>query len=537
MRALALTLEAIAAHSTTEGKLRAAAAYLAAQEADRLGVAARMLAGAPLPPGTPATRVGRSTVLEVVCTLAAADRGRLVGRARLLGDLGTAVGELLADRRATGPRLSLGEVAEMLGRLGRVGSTRRRRLLGELYARATPLEAKYLTKLLLGSLRTGMQAARVEQAIALAFDRPVQAVRRAHMLLGDLGATAERAAAGTLAGVTLRAFRPVRSMLAYSCADVDEVVEVIGLPAFAEPKYDGIRAQLHLVDGVVRLYSRALEEVSHLFPEVRTPPPGLTGEWILDGELVAWRAGRPLPFATLQRRLGRRQVPLTLLLDAPAAFLAFDVLRSDGADLIDAPLSRRKQALDRLPARGPVCGAPWARVATRAQVQAAFRRALRAGHEGVVFKVPDSSYTPGVRGRAWAQLKRPLATLAVVVTGAEYGRGKRAGMLSDMVFAVRDGRGGLLECGRAHSGLTDAEMRELTALFRTHTIARAGSLRRVRPSVVLEVAFDQVRRSSRYPSGYALRFPRILRRRTDLGVDEAACIEDLRRLCARRPRP
>jgi len=307
MRALALTLETIAGQSSTEGKVQAAAAYLASQPADRIAHAARFLAGSPLPPGTAATRVGHSTLVDLVSAFAGADRRDLLRLATSRGDLGLAVAEVLESRPGpTGPRLTLDEVATALAALGQLGvDTRTYRLRG-LLERASPLEAKYLTKLLLGSMRTGMQAARVEEAITLAFDQPPSLVRRGHMLLGDIGVTAARAAADSLERVTLCAFRPVRVMLAHPCEGPEEIGDLLPSPMIAEDKYDGIRAQVHIADGDMRLYSRALEDFSHLFPELRRIPPGLTGEWILDGEVAAWLDGRAMSFATLQQRLGRR---------------------------------------------------------------------------------------------------------------------------------------------------------------------------------------------------------------------------------------
>ena len=531
MRALALTLETIAGHSSTENKIQAAAAYLAGQDSSRIAVAARFLAGTPLPHGTPATKVGRSTLVDIIAAFGGAQRRTLLRRATARGDLGTAVAELLEGprREAGGIQLPLLMVAESLEQLGRVGRDRRTRLLQEMFGRATPIEAKYLTKLLLGSLRTGMQWTRVEEALALAFDTPVPAIRRAHMLLGDIGATAERVALNDLHTITLRAHRPVRVMLAHAAESAAQVCELLPRGAIAEDKYDGIRAQWHRDDGAVRVYSRALEDFTHFFPEIREVPDELHGEWILDGEVVAWLDGRAMSFGTLQRRLGRKQVPLTLLLDAPVIFIAFDVLRADGTDLIDEPLQRRKRVLRQLPVDGPVRRAPWAELADEQAIGEFFDSALAAGNEGAVFKDPESTYQPGGRGRAWVKLKRPLGTLDVVVTGAEWGRGKRAGMLSDMIFAVRGGEG-LVDAGRAYSGLTDEEITELTVHFKENTVRTTGSVRRVTPDIILEVAFDDVRPSDRHPAGFALRFPRILRRRLDLSVDEISSTADLAEL-------
>lgn len=530
MRALALTLETIAGHGATEGKIHAAAAYLASQDASKVGMAARFLSGTPLPPGTPATNVGRATLVELVAAFAGKDRRELLRLATQRGDLGVAVAEVLENSpRMSGTRLSLREVAEALLALGSIGSTRRKQHLRSMLERCTPLEAKYLTKLLLGSMRTGMQATRVEESVALAFDQPISAVRRAHMLLGDIGMAAERAAGDSLETVSLKAFRPVRVMLAHPCHSTAEVLDLTPLPVIAEDKFDGIRVQAHIVDGKMRLYSRTLEDSTHFFPEIRSAAPQLPGEWILDGEVVAWVDGRALSFNALQRRLGRRQVPLTLLLDAPVIFLAFDVLRAESNDLIDVPLRERKQVLAELPLDGAVRRAPWELLEQAEDLAGCYAAATARGNEGVVFKAPDSLYRPGSRGRSWLKLKHPLGTIDVVVTGAEYGRGKRAGLLSDLVFAVR-APDGLVDSGRAYSGLTDEEIRHLTATFKQTTLRTDGTLRRVEPRIVLEVAFDDIRPSSRYPSGFALRFPRIVRQRADLTLEEISTLDDLERL-------
>ena len=531
MRALALTLETISGHASIDAKVRSAAAYLACQEGLRVATAARFLAGAPLPPRTPATRVGRSTLIDLVSAFTGADRRDLLRRAARVGDLGIAVGTLLEEsQRVPGPRLTLTEVADALQQLGEVSAARRTQVLKALLGRATPLEAKYLVKLLLGSLRTGVQATRVEEAIALAYDQPLSGVRRAHMLLGDIGSAAECAATEKLDSVCLKAQRPVRVMLAHACNSASAVLEILSPPVVAEDKFDGIRAQLHVSPGERRLYSRALEDFTHFFPELRPGIDGLEGEWILDGEVVAWLDDRCLSFTTLQSRLGRKQVPLTLLLDAPVVFLAFDVLRADGEDLIDSPLLRRKSILDRLPLDGRIRRAPWELLHTEAEIAAWFAAAVEHDNEGAVFKDPESRYVPGTRGRSWVKLKQPVGTIDVVVTGAEWGRGKHAGMLSDLIFAVR-GQDGLVDSGRAYSGLTDEVARQLTRRFRQQTLSEDEPVRRVRPEVVLEVAFDEIRRSRRHPSGFSLRFPRIVRRRDDLTPDDVSTLEDLEKLC------
>ena len=529
MRALALRLEAIAIHSSIEGKLYCAAAHLAACPEHTLRIAARFLAGTPLPPGAAATKVGRSTLIELVAQMTGQPEANVRRLATRRGDLGVAVGELFAEQKPRPPALCLDEIAVSLAALGQSSSRDRNTRLRDLLARATAMEAKYVIKLLLGSPRTGMQTSRVEEAIALAFNRDLDAVRRAHMLLGEIGGTAKLAAADKLAGVTLRAFRPVWSMLAQPTPSADSVIDSLEPPLIAEDKYDGIRAQLHFDGRRIRLYSRALEDTTHCFPELLDPPASLHGEWILDGEIVAWRDHRCLPFATLQQRLGRREVPMTLLLDAPVRFLAFDVLRSEGKDLIDSELRQRKQALATLPSSGPLRRCPWVSLANTTEIRQCYEGALQRGNEGAVFKDPQSLYRPGSRGRALLKLKRPPTTLDVVVTAAEYGRGKRAGMLSDLTFSVR-GPAGLCELGKAYSGLTDEEIDEITRLLKRTTLQHQGSLILVEPTVALEVAFDTAARSNRHSSGFALRFPRIVRWRRDLDIEAISSVAEIERL-------
>ncbi|MFQ5743939.1 MAG: ATP-dependent DNA ligase, partial [Acidobacteriota bacterium] len=493
MRAYALTCEALAGLDSTQGKVQCAAAYLLGRPRAELAAAARFLAGRPLPPGMPTARVGASTIIRLVAELAGKQPAAVRRQARRMGDLGEAVAAALAeeplDERATADNLlGLEAVVETLSQLGTDGARQRGLRLVRLFARADPLEAKYLTKLLAGSLRTGMQSGRVEEALAMAFKHTPEQVRRAHMLLGDIGLAATHAAENRLQSVRLEPFRPLRCMLAHPVARAEEVLEHLSSPMLAEDKYDGMRAQLHLDDKRQRLYSRNLEECTHLFPELSVGGKGPHGEWIFDGEVMAWKDDRPLPFSALQQRLGRRQVPLTLLLDIPVIYLAFDVLRAEGRDLIDSPLRQRRRYLDRLLIDGAVRSARAQMVASLREIQDFYENALLRGHEGAVYKDLDSPYRSGSRGRAWIKLKRPLATLEVVVTAADYGRGRRAGWLSDLTLAVR-GAEGFTEVGKAYSGLTDAEIKELTAHLKATTIERFGGAHRLEPTVVIEVAF------------------------------------------------
>jgi DNA ligase-1 len=396
------------------------------------------------------------------------------------------------------------------------------------------------------------------------------------MLLGDVAETVRLAAAGRLGEARMRLMHPIGFMLASPAEDAAEAA--LSFPAAqVEDKYDGIRAQAHVGHDEVKLFSRTLDDVTGAFPELTAPLAALPAGVILDGEIVAWSeqaddgTGRALPFAALQRRLGRKSVSTALLREVPVAYVAFDVLYAGGRLLIDEPLRARAAALHALlaaPARTPsrravepsgqlafpglVAPAPRApgphgrviraavrRAASAAELEALFEDALGRGNEGLMVKDLDGVYTPGRRGRLWLKLKRELATLDVVVTAVEYGHGKRHEVLSDYTFAVRDGER-LVNVGKAYSGLTDAEIAGMTDWFLGHTAADHGFLREVEPRIVLEVAFNAVMRSDRHESGYTLRFPRILRLRPDKLPSEIDGIERVRALFdqqhARRPR-
>jgi DNA ligase-1 len=269
---------------------------------------------------------------------------------------------------------------------------------------------------------------------------------------------------------------------------------------------------------------------------LREPLVALPGEYIVDGEILAWHGAQPLPFTQLQKRLGRKKPNLALIEEIPVKFVIFDLLYLDGQLLLDSPLLERRRRLKRLlEATQPthLQLAPERMCQTHETLEEAFRRALAAGHEGIVAKAPDSLYTPGRRGRFWFKLKEPFATLDVVVTAVEYGHGKRHGVLSDYTFAVRDGDR-LLNIGKAYSGLTDVEIREFTNYFLEHTLEDQGFRRIVEPKVVLEVAFNNMQRSGRHDSGFALRFPRILRIRSDKTLEQIDTLERVRELYARQ---
>jgi DNA ligase-1 len=401
------------------------------------------------------------------------------------------------------------------------GPLDKKALLQARLARLDPLAAKYLIKIITGDLRIGLKEGLVEEALAAAFARPAESFREANMLSGDLGATALAARAGTLEKLELRTFNPIHFMLASPEPTAEAIVERLGDPIWVEEKYDGIRCQVHKEGPRVEFYSRELRRITGQFPDLAARVREIPADFIADGELLAWQNGRALPFAELQKRLGRRGDDFFLGAEVPVSLWLYDLIAVGGKSLLKLPLRERRARLDALPLVERIERAPLQQVSGAAAVEAAFLQARKRGNEGLMAKDPASIYLPGRRGLAWLKLKKAYATLDVVVVGVEWGHGKRRNVLSDYTFAIRDeSTGALLPVGKAYSGLTDAEIAQYTEFFIQHTLEDFGRYRLVQPVVVLEVAFDTIQKSDRHASGYALRFPRILRIRDDKPVSE-----------------
>jgi len=407
--------------------------------------------------------------------------------------------------------------------------------------KATPLEAKYLVKLLSGDLRIGLREGLVEDAIARTFKQALAEVSLANMLRGDIGEAATRARAGALHDIEMRLFHPLKFMLATPAADLSDIQRTMPSEFFVEDKFDGIRAQAHVQNGKVAIYSRTLDEISARFPELHAPLAEMPTDVIIDGEIITARGAEILPFSDLQKRLGRKTVSQDLLTSTPVVFVGWDVLYAAGRVLINDELQTRRARLEDIVTS--VCGQSNAgtvrlsaakRFADINALDEEFDAARARCNEGLMIKDPGSFYKPGRRGREWMKLKKALATLDVVVTTVELGHGKRRNVLSDYTFAVRSSvtDAELLNIGKAYSGLTDVEISEMTEWFRAHTIQEFahGRVRVVEPRIVIEVTFDRVQPSNRHKSGYALRFPRIVRLRPDKTPDEIDTLETVRKL-------
>ena len=562
MERLAETCERIAATTKKSEKVAILAEYFRSRELAGAMTSAVFLSGRAFPAFEERTlQVGGALLWKIVSELANTSEVELRAAYRRHGDLGSAAGELLAGHPSS-ERLTLEEVRRAFDEIAATRTAAgKASLLTALLRRAIPLEAKYILKIITGDLRIGLKESLVEEAIAKAYDEPFARVQRANMLLGDIGTTLKLAAEHRLDDAQMRLFHPIGFMLASPAANAEEAFEYFE-HAQVEDKYDGIRSQAHVGDGRVRLFSRTLDDVSQSFPELIATLGKVPGEVIFDGEIVAWQhdedGGHAMPFSSLQQRLGRKQVSQELLAAVPVAYVVFDVILASEEVTLDRPLSERDEIVDRhFPANGriepellrgqqanllfeeerPVSGwvlrAPVRRADSAEQLEAYFEQAMARGNEGLMIKDLQSPYMPGRRGHWWLKLKRELATLDVVVTAVEYGHGKRVHVLSDYTFAVRKGEE-LVNIGKAYSGLTDIEIATMTEWFLAHTTADHGFSREVEPKIVLEVAFNAIMRSDRHDSGYALRFPRIVRIRRDKPPAEINTVEDVEAIYVRQ---
>lgn len=523
--------EAIAATTKKSEKVALLAAYFKELQPEEGRLAAVFASGRCFPLAEERKLgVGGAMLWQVLAGITGADPQTLVETYRKHGDTGALAGELLAARESHGQTLA--EVAARLAELAAArGSTQKHPLLAMLLGNSSGLESKYLVKIITGDMRIGLQESLVEEAIAKRFGVPLDLVKRANLFTGDIGETLVMAAEGRLAETRLRLFHPIGFMLASPVLDWSEALEP-GQPVLVEDKYDGIRAHLHKEGGRMTLFSRTLDQITHQFPELEPAALAVPGAFLLDGEILAWRDGRALPFAALQKRLGRKSPGAELLEAVPVIFMAFDLLYLDGEALFEMPLVERRRRLATLLRDAPpgMLLSQERPVADLDALHREFDAAQARGNEGLMVKQTGSPYTAGSRGMAWIKIKKEMATLDVVVTAVEYGHGKRRAVLSDYTFAVRGPGGELLEIGKAFTGLTDKEIEEMTRYFLEHTLEDQGFRRRVEPLVVLEVAFNNIQKSARHPSGYALRFPRIKRIRTDKSPGEIDTLETVREL-------
>src|SRR2546423_6418977 len=543
--AFATVGEAIAATPAKLEKVRLLAEYLRGLNPEQLAIATTYFTGKPFPQNDLRTiQAGWAVIHRALRAAAKLAEPEFRQIAMSHGDAGKTALDSLEGRTAPEP-FSLAESRKLFEALhqtrGPLGKTE---LLQKRFARLSAREGQYVVKILTGDLRIGLREGLVEEAIAASFAAPLDEVKEANMLLGDLGAVAVLAAKGELQRAELSLFRPIKSMLAspeptaeaiwarFTSDDANKIV-------YVEDKFDGIRAQLHRGAARAEIFSRDLRRMTEQVPELAHNAERFNAEIILDGEIMAFEQGKKLTFFDLQKRLGRKHEGADLFAaasaDVPVVFVAFDLLWMNGKSYLRRPLRERREALRSLTLPDGFQIVEVYPAHSADEIENAFQQARRRFNEGLMVKDPESIYSPGRRGMFLFKLKKELATLDVVVVAAELGHGKRNHVLSDYTFAVRDDTtGDLLTIGKAYSGLTDIEIAELTEHFKKQTISNHGRYREVKPDTVLEVAFDSIQPSTRHESGLALRFPRIKAIRRDKTVDAIDTIAYARSLMNER---
>ncbi len=480
---------------------------------EEVGETSLFLSGKAFPESDPRVlEVGYATISEA---------GRNTGQAQLT------VGPLtIRDVRDT-----FEKIAEAAGPSSR---TRKLGLLQALLARASSVEAEFLTRMMLGEMRIGVVEGVLLDAIAVASGVPRELVRRASMLHGDLGDVAKRALAEGQAGletIGLRLFVPVKPMLAEMAKSVEQVLAEHEDGTAFEYKFDGARIQIHRKNEKVRIFSRRLTDVTDSLSEIvdfaKTRVKSV--EYLIEGEVVAiGYEDKPVPFQDLMRRFRRVHGVEEMAGRLPLKLFLFDALQVEGKTLIDLPYTERWKELSNMVSAQSL--APRLMSSEPKQVEAFLKEALKAGHEGLMAKSLSSNYSPGARGKKWFKIK-PADTLDVVIVAAEWGSGRRVGWLSNYHLGVRDEKTGeFLVVGKTFKGLTDAEFDMITKRLQELKIRESRYTIHVKPSIVAEVAYNEVQKSPRYKSGFALRFARIVRFREDKGPEDSDTLQHLQEL-------
>ena len=528
----ALTCEQISKTTKKLEKEKILSTYLRELSDEDLAIASIFFTGFPFAlKDQRVTNVGYAAIRDALNELEPAFSEKLGPVLLKTGDLGTAIEELFQNRSHE-PVLTLKEARSYYEQLTTVSNNREKRsVLRQLLSRATPVEAKYLIKVLGGGMRIGLQESLVESSLAKTFDQPLSNIQYANMLLGDIGECALLARYGRLDEARMTLLHPIKPMLASVEEDPEKILEAMESRGLAEDKYDGIRAQIHKQEETIKIFSRDLDDITRSFPDVVERMVRIPHSFLMDGEIVPFKDGSILSFALLQNRLGRKVLSDDMLQQIPCRYFAFDLLFLNGELFLDHPLHGRRRRLLEIQSHDQsfFSVSEQRSIQTVDELEECFAASRSRSNEGLVIKHPDSQYKPGKRGKQWLKLKRALVTLDVVVVAAEYGHGKRAGLLSDYTFAVQN-NGELLTIGKAYSGITDEELFRLSDLFHKISIRDEGFLHVVPPQVVFEVTFDRINRSDRHTSGFALRFPRIKNIRWEKKPEEIDTLETVEKL-------
>jgi len=499
--------------------------------------------------------IGFSTIIKVLSEIATLDSNQIQKIYLQHGDIG-AISEYAVSKKNVvslfqQQPLTLSSIYERLKEIadtiGSGSSKDKKNILKGLLIDSSPLEAKYLIKIINGELRIGLTEGLVEIAISKAFRQDLRHVRDVMLISGDISKVVLLAKRNLLHTTLIKPLTPISYMLADVMFSSEEIINYYKKPLICEFKYDGIRAQMHKSGQQIRLFSRNLSDITNAFPELADAAMNVKllsstslldiEDFILDGEVMAFQNGKPLHFQELQKRLHKKNLTEQIMAETPLVYVVFDIMYFNGESLIKKSIKERKEILSNMSFKEPIINSTYKLVNSEQDIIAMFEKSKDIGHEGLVLKDPDSNYHPGKRGRYWVKLKKELDTIDAVIVIAEYGHGKRAGILSDYTFAVRDDDNNnnnsvnnLRTIGKAYSGLTDDEIHQMTKRLKSIMIKDEGIRIIVKPEIVLEVAFDSIQKSNRHDSGFALRFPRIKNIREDKSVSDIDSLQKVKQI-------
>jgi len=518
-------------------KIELVASFLKDLDDDELEVASGFVMGEIFSPSLDLVMgVGPSILYEAMARACGCSTERIMEWLRSTGDPGLVASIAVENKKPIGfaafirhDPLSIKEVHQRLLTVARASGkgsqdTKVKNLL-YLFSQATPLEGQYIARLAIEDMRIGVGEGGMRDAIARAFSRDPSEVERAYNLTNDIGLVAVSARRGTLADLSVQIGRPIKMMLAQVGEGISSSMQELGSAAI-EWKYDGARVQIHKDKKRVRIFSRRLEDVTRSLPEIVLLAQGVRAdEAILDGEVVAMgKDSRPLAFQEILKRFRRKYKVEKQAKETPLHLFLFDLIYLDGNSTLDLPLTQRRELLEGIADSSILADQVISNSIQRAEE--IYRQALDKGHEGLILKNPLSPYAPGKRGKNWLKIKPVMETLDLAVIGARWGEGRRASFLGSYRLACLDeATNKLLDIGWVATGLTDEALAELTDLFQDLILMQKGMEVELKPAVIFEVAYEEIQKSQSYSSGYALRFPRLVRVRDDKSLEEADSLE------------
>ena len=489
--------------------------------------------------------VGEKLLIKAVSMATGVPEREIENSVRDTGDLGESVALALEKKKQKSffsQPLTIKRVYDTFVKIaeasGQGSQDRKLKYLANLFMDAQPEEGKYLARTVLGTMRTGVAEGLMRDAIASAFGVKAELVERAYMLTSDFGYVARVAKLEGnegLSKVRIQVGKPIRPMLAQNAANVKEALVEMGGKAAFEIKYDGARVQVHKDGDRVVIYSRRLENVTKSIPEVvdavlESVKPEKA---IVEGELVAvGEGGKPRPFQYVLRRFRRKYNIEEMIEKIPLELNLFDVLYVDGDGMIDTPFSERRKKLEEIISQNERIRLAEQLVTTSAdEAEEFYQRALELGHEGLMAKRLDSVYEPGNRGKKWLKIKPTMEDLDLVIIGAEWGEGRRAHLLGSFLVAAFDPHSGeFVPVGKVGSGFTDEDLAEFTKMLKPLIVREEGKYVEIEPKVVIQVTYQEIQKSPKYESGFALRFPRYVALREDKSPEEADTIERIAQL-------